>query len=643
MEPAISDQLDRNTSTSQKSGRLEALHLLYKNNILGLGVTQIVALILVFGFEHPNDMTQRLIWLCAMTAILAVRLTDYFCYVTARKRSQADLYSRFIKRFSFNLVLTALAWSVYGIWFHETATFVSNISTVVILAAFAGGSVNFLSSNRILAVTYSTLVLLPYSVVLIFSAASGFHMFGWLGAFFTFVMCGSAFNASHFTKQAIAHKYQNQHLISHMEKEIEDRTKQLDRLSRFDSLTNLLNRYGFLKALKRVQIENEHYSLMFMDLDGFKSINDRLGHAVGDDLLQQAAARLMSSLNERDLVGRWGGDEFLVLTLDREGLEQKANGLIEDISRPYVINRMNLSIGVTIGVAHYPEHGRSYDLLIQNADIAMYQQKKAEKGQVGFFSQAMYEKYTRELTLKDQLEDAILNNHLELYYQPIFDARTKEVVSFEALCRWQLDGEFIPPDEFIVIAEQHGLIQSLGNWVLKRACEDSVSLSQMYPSAAIGINVSVIQFQDDEFVELIEVVLAEVGVSSANIHLELTESVFATDKGGLLKRIERVREMGIKVSLDDFGTGYSSLSVIQDIGVDVIKIDRAFINNIFKNGSAIIGAVAHMSQSMGQGVVAEGVETQEQADQLIANGIYHHQGFLYNKPMPLSELMARHC
>ncbi|TDP01263.1 putative bifunctional diguanylate cyclase/phosphodiesterase [Marinomonas balearica] len=630
-------------SDSSHSERREVLSLLYTRSLVGIGAALVLAFVLVFGFDHPFDMAQRLIWLAVMTTILMARVVDHFCYVFAVKHNQERIYPRYIKRFSICLILTALTWSVYGVWFHETSTFVSNISSVVILGALASGSVNFLSASRFLSAAYSTLVLLPYSIVLIFSSTASFHIFGWLGIFFTSIIFANALSASRFTKQAISHKYQNLHLISHMENEIEQRTKQLDHLSRFDSLTDLLNRYGFLKALKHIQKESRHYSLMFVDLDGFKSINDRFGHAVGDDLLKQTAERLKHLLNDSDVVGRWGGDEFLILTLDQEKLEEKANGLIQKLSQPYLINRMSLSVGATIGVASYPEHGDSHSALIQNADIAMYQQKKIEKGLVGFFNQTLIEKYNRELMLKKKLDEAIRNNSLELYYQPIFDARTNEVVSFEALCRWQLNGEFISPDEFIVIAEQHGLIQALGNWVLKRACEDSASLSQAYPNAAIGINVSVIQFQNDEFVDLIEKVLAETGVGSSKIHLELTESVFATDKGALLKRIERVRDMGIKVSIDDFGTGYSSLSVIQDIGVDVIKIDRAFINNIFKNGSAIIGAVVHMSQSMGQGVVAEGVETQEQADKLIANGIYHHQGFLYNKPVPLSELLKQNC
>ena len=621
--------------------KYESVYLLYKNNRVGLYVTLILSFVLVFAFDHQRDMDQRLIWLVVMSVIVLARFIDYRLYISTPNTEKAHRTSEFLTRFSVGNLSTALGWGAYGIVFHDTSSFITTVSTIVILASLAGGSVNFLSSNRGLAIAYSALVLFPYSLLLTVSESSGFHIFGWLGVFFSLVMVSSAISVSRFTKQAISHKYQNLHLISNMEKEISQRTEQLDRLSRFDSLTNLLNRYGFLKELERIQNKSAQYSVMFLDLDGFKSINDRLSHSVGDELLRQTAERLKGLLSQSDVVSRWGGDEFLILTQDTENLRAKAERIISEISKPYPVNHMSLSIGVTIGISSYPEHGHSYDVLIQNADIAMYQQKKTEKGRVSFFSYEMHEKYNRELYLKDSLDEAMDNNDLELYYQPIMDVRTNTVASFEALCRWTLNGETISPEEFIAVAEQHGRIQRLGCWVLRKACEDAALISEVYPDAAIGINVSLIQFQDDEFVELIEQVLEETQVTASKIHLELTESVFALDKGSLLRRIERVREMGIKVSLDDFGTGYSSLSVIQDIGVDVIKIDRAFINNISKNGSAIIGAVAHMSQSMGQGVVAEGVETQEQADRLIASGIYHHQGFLYNKPMPLSELIEK--
>jgi EAL domain-containing protein (putative c-di-GMP-specific phosphodiesterase class I) len=307
------------------------------------------------------------------------------------------------------------------------------------------------------------------------------------------------------------------------------------------------------------------------------------------------------------------------------------------LSEPHHTENSVLSVGATIGIALYPEHAKTEDRLIQSADMAMYYQKKQGRSTVGVYSEQMDELYSYELRLKDALTKAIEQQQLRLVFQPIVSSKNSRVVAFEALLRWQLDDDNIPPDEFIGIAEQYGLIHEVGAWVLKAACLQARKWSLEQP-LAVCVNVSVIQLQDEHFITVVDDALSHSSLPGELLHIEITESVFAADTSIISNRIKQLQNRKIKVSIDDFGTGYSSLSVIQDLAINMVKIDRSFVNKMNTNGHAIISAVMHIASSLDFLVIAEGVETEAQAKELQKLGVHFLQGYHYAKPIEVEDI-----
>lgn len=321
----------------------------------------------------------------------------------------------------------------------------------------------------------------------------------------------------------------------------------------------------------------------------------------------------------------------------------KGQEMIASVSAPYDIQANRISIGATIGVAFYPLHARNEVELIQLADTAMYYQKKRTPSTVGIFSDELGYKISREQKLKARLADAIEDNELRLVYQPILNTKDQSLFAFEALCRWQLDGEAVAPDEFISIAEQYGLIRKLGAWVLNQACVAARKWqmsSEHHQQIAVSVNVSILQMQDEKFTEIVQAALAQSGLEAGALYLEITESIFASDMEKLLQQVLALQKMGVKVSIDDFGTGYSSLSVMQDLAVNLVKIDRSFINKIDTNGKPIVNAVMNIADGLHFKVVAEGVETPEQMAKLASLGVDYLQGYHFAKPMEESDIAS---
>jgi EAL domain-containing protein (putative c-di-GMP-specific phosphodiesterase class I) len=304
---------------------------------------------------------------------------------------------------------------------------------------------------------------------------------------------------------------------------------------------------------------------------------------------------------------------------------------------PHCIDNSVLSVGATIGIALYPDHATTEDSLIQSADMAMYFQKKKARSTVGVFSEQMEKIYSHELYLKNELTKAIENQQLRLAFQPLVIASNHNVFAFEALLRWQINGDNITPDEFIPIAEQYGLIHEIGAWVLKNACMEASRWDKSL-QLAVSVNVSVIQFKDENFINIVEDALFASKFPAELLHIEITESVFSEDTHSILNQVKRLQTQGIKVSIDDFGTGYSSLSVMQDLAVNTVKIDRSFVNNLNGNGRPIISAVMNIASSLNFLVVAEGVETKEQAQELAKLGVHFLQGFYFSKPIEIEDI-----
>jgi diguanylate cyclase (GGDEF)-like protein len=619
--------------------------LLYGNAKAGILVTLFASSMLVFGFQTPAIQTHKYVWWAVMSLLMLIRIIDVYYW---RKNKNGSNYNanKAVTRFISGTLVSGFMWSIYCLYVAQHTSIEELASMIIVVSALAGGAATVLAGHKLTAMSYALIMLGPFSLVLLLSSEQYQQVLGLLGLGFSVVMMITAKKSADFTLNAIRLKNENATLVNQMEQKVAQRTAKIYELSNLDSLTGLYNRSAFMHHLHE-QIEVSEKSgisiaLLFIDLDGFKKINDTLGHETGDKVLQQTAKRLEMFRDEQHLLCRWGGDEFLIAFMgaDQVMAISYANKVIDKISEYYDFESNRLSLGATVGIALYPQHTTKGEELIQLADTAMYCQKKSSPRSAGLFNKEMGQRIFRENKLKTGLTEAIDKQQLRMVYQPIVQATSHNVVAFEALLRWDFDGENVPPDEFITIAEQYGLINSIGNWVLQQSCIaaaqwlDTCKISQ--PS--VSVNVSVLQLHNANFIEFVESALTAAKLNPEKLTIEITESIFSNDKETIFHRIKELQAIGIKVSIDDFGTEYSSLSVIQDLAANTIKIDRSFVKKLNTNGLAIIKAVKQMASSLGYAVIAEGVETQQQAEILSDLGIKTLQGYYFSKPLELSDV-----
>lgn len=612
----------------------DAAVLLYGNAVAGILISLLTSSFLVFAFSDPLTDSFKQMWWWGMSFLLLLRMMDVIWWKTKLKNTEFDGRKAVI-RFVIGVNPTAIMWAVYLVYITKNNSGIELTSTIIAIAAMAGGSATVLAAHKYTAMFYAFVLLSPGSIALFLSDEYAFQLLGILGFVFSILMLILSKKSADFTYHTLFLKNENAVLIHHMEEQVEQRTQKIYELSNLDPLTQLFNRTAFLSQLKlMIATSKKPFALLFIDLDGFKKINDSIGHKAGDQILKQTAVRLKECSLDKHILCRWGGDEFLIALedTDKTSAVEKSNQLIKILSEHHNTENSILSVGATIGVALYPEHASTENRLIQLADMAMYYQKKKARSTVGVFSEEMEKLHSHELRLKSGLINAIDNQQLRLVYQPIIQSKNYEIAAFEALLRWQFEDENIPPDEFICIAEQYGLIHEIGEWVLKSACLQA-SEWNTDKHIAVCVNVSVIQLQSEQFISIVDDALSSSSLSAELLHIEITESVFASDINVISNQIKRLQAKGIKVSLDDFGTGYSSLSAMQDLAVDMVKIDRSFVNKINSNGNAIISAVTQIASSLNFLVIAEGVETEEQAHELLKLGVHYFQGYYYSKPI----------
>ena len=430
--------------------------------------------------------------------------------------------------------------------------------------------------------------------------------------------------------------------------EIHEAAEQLDHLAHHDPLTGLPNRLlfddRFAHALDQAQREQEPCLLMFLDLDGFKVVNDTMGHAVGDELLRVVSDRLKGILRQSDTLARLGGDEFVILAsgANLAYASYVAQKILDTLRKPIRLAGEEISVSGSIGISVYPDHGTDPNSLMRAADIAMYVAKTEGRNGFHFYSEDMSTHTHERMHLEQGLRRAIDANGLDVHYQPQLDLADRRIVGVEALVRWQKeDFGAIMPARFIPVAEDSGIIDKLGRWVLKRACSEIVGLTDRTGrQLRLAVNVSPRQFMRDDFVATVHEVLDEVGFPADALELEITESTLqSTERSrGILGAL---KQLGISISIDDFGTGYSSLSVLRDLPVDRIKIDQSFVVELphRKEGLAIVEAVVALGHAMGMGIVAEGIERDDQADTLRRLGCTEGQGFLFSRPLSFDELL----
>lgn len=412
-----------------------------------------------------------------------------------------------------------------------------------------------------------------------------------------------------------------------------------DMLTRLPNRTLLNDRLN--QALTHARRNKTNLSVMFLDLDRFKMINDTLGHIVGDHLLQAVAMRLRHCLREGDTLARLGGDEFTLLLPEvksKHDAELIANKIIKSLKMPFKIDNHELFVSTSIGISHYPEDGETIESLIKHADIAMYSVKGSGKNGYQFYNNNMMEAYSNHLSLENDLRRALEKDQFKIYYQPQINIETNEVFAMEALIRWQHpDRGLISPSEFIGLAEETRLIKQIGNWILRNACAELRKWRDMgLNTVRIAINVSSIQLEQSDFVEFVLSVLSENEIPGEFLEIEITENTLMHDTDDGILKLRELSSHGIKIAIDDFGTGYSSLNYLKRLPIDTLKIDQSFVRDMSNSeeDSSIIKAIIAMARGLNLNIISEGVETRAQLEQLRSWRCKNMQGFLFGKPMP---------
>lgn len=625
-----------------ESIKRERIEYLYSNALQGMFAAFFVATVLVFGFNEKTSF-EKILWWSAFTFSLLVRGVDYYLWKIQKESESALL------RFRIGTTSTALIWAFYGIYFYPSLGFYELAVAMVVLSGMAGGATTVMAGDRYTVHSYIFLLIVPFSLTILADQGSQYSLFGLLGLCFYLVMAAIGQKTINYISDSIELRLQNQSLIESMETEIQARTLENKKLLQRDTLTGLLNRSAFLEEFQRWSVNtnpqqnNLYYALFFIDLNEFKPINDTLGHKTGDQVLIEFSKKFDHILGHESLSCRWGGDEFVGIKrlVDPLEVHQYAQWMSSFLKDTVKVESLSLEVGAAIGISRYPQDANNIDDLISYADMAMYVNKIDKTRKYVLFDKSMADKLSSEFKLSAALKDSIVKNQLITYFQPIIKSEDEKVAGLEALIRWNYQGQFITPDKFIPLAEKNGFIVDLGYWVLKNAIEEVKKLGPEFSHLFLSVNVSITQLQDKHFVNNVVKILKETNFSAKNLHMELTESVFSSDRKHLTDKLTQLQALGVSVSIDDFGTGYSSLSLMHTLKVDKVKIDKSFVAKINEGGIDVIKAVVSMAKAFGYEIVAEGVETQLQCEMLKTLGIQYLQGYYFSKPHCMKEIKEK--
>lgn len=442
-------------------------------------------------------------------------------------------------------------------------------------------------------------------------------------------------------------------VLNRYNEEIKANHEELHRLIYRDELTGLANRKCFLEKVQSLIDMNrteDEFAIVFVDLDGFKKINDTMGHPIGDIYLCEVGMRLTALLGEEDVLGRFGGDEFAILLQhvhEKEDLSRYINQFREALNQPYEIDTYRIFSSASFGVSIYPKDARLITELLKTADAAMYKAKEKGKNAIQFFKKEMKEEVLLKIELENELADATDRNEFFLVYQPQVDLVRKRVRGFEALLRWESPNRgIVPPNDFIPVLESTGLIIPVGDWVLEEVCKKiSDMMLKGIMDFCISVNISSLQIQEDTFVDGVKRLMEHYDIPKNTLELEITESVFALNTDGVIAKMNALKAMGIIIALDDFGTGYSSLSYLRLMPIDVLKIDKSFIWDLEKGNKEqkIVGSIIDLVHDMDILVIAEGVESEFQYEYLEEKKCDYIQGYLVSHPIKSTQMEEIIC
>jgi diguanylate cyclase (GGDEF)-like protein len=653
----------------------DAAELLYRH-----GVGSILVSILAssgLAFISIGQVPSRLLeaWWLLITLVLVLRGIDILHFHKIR-----TFWSRpgrlEIQRFASGLIATAALWAAFPLAFLRELNQTGRAYTTIILCGMVGGSATVLAPSKTLSFVFCAFLVLPTSILFLSFPGSENTFLGILGCVFFAVMYASSRITNRATMTAVRLSRANEALLAAREEErqrtkaanlelktaetalnqslenrIQARTADLEKemgekegyakelayLASTDALTGLCNRVTLTKRLSstlaRAEAAGQLVAVLFLDLEKFKEVNDVMGHVAGDGVLQVVAQRLLHRLPPSVQLARWGGDEFVVALAGVDSADvaiDLASDLSKCLCNPIEIDSAMVKIDATIGIALFPDHGRTESDLIRAADMAMYAAKEEKRSKIRLFDQSLSDRLKERHLLERALRDAIDNRALQIVFQPIITASTGECETLEALVRWN-DPERGPvsPTEFIPLAERGGEIGALGRWVLAEACRQAASWPG-HRAPSVSVNVSAVQIESGTLPMDIADALKGAGLSPSRLSLELTESVFAGDRRHIIPTLSTLRENGVRISLDDFGTGFSCLADLGRLPIDQLKIDKSFVESIDTDSGPIVKAIVTTAQTFGLEIVAEGVERATQAERLIGLGVHYLQGYLFS-------------
>ncbi|WAC48652.1 bifunctional diguanylate cyclase/phosphodiesterase [Asticcacaulis sp. SL142] len=627
-----------------KSAYGNLLPMLFVNVAAALGATWVL---MHAGFAAA------IYWFGGMIFLSLLRLAGLQRFNALLRRAlitkKSDL-TQWKKYYGVGLCSSGLLWVILAcdvvLGVSGTASVSAKYTLIIIISSLAGGATGVTAALKREGRLYISILLLPASVALAV-ANSGDIVIAGLGIVFWVVMLVGHKNNHHILRQSYELQHENSNLIhslrtlnSSLEAKVVERTVALKEIAHKDALTNLLNRRGLMEWAHQTLDENPglRLAVLFLDLDRFKQVNDALGHDVGDHVLACVSRRIHEQLFSDSVMARWGGDEFVIAVPlksgDTEHLQHLPSLIIEAAGMPVMLNGEEIKLGVSIGYAIYPDDDPSFTNIIQAADLAVAEVKRTERGGVLAYSETYAEVQRRRYDLSRALAKAIGTNELSLVYQPIVSAKTGRVVAQEALARWNhpLLGQ-ISPDEFIRLAEDTDRINALGEWTLTEACRYAKSWSSDASHVKIAVNVSIKQMVRGHFDLKVVQILNATGLSPSRLQLEVTESVFDDEHMEMvLSCVKNLRDLGVDVHIDDFGTGYSSLSRLHRFQVGAVKIDRCFVNELSGKGRVVIESTVMIARQFGFEIIAEGVETVEQAKALYEIGVDEFQGYYFGRP-----------
>jgi len=581
-----------------------------------------------------------LLWFSAVNGLSIARIGLLLRFNTLNSNSKVPVIWEYIT-LGISVISGAL-WGSLAIWFFPVNDISYQIFTTFVIAGMCAGAVTTLSSMLSSSFSFIMLAMIPLigQFFLIESAIS--NAICAMAILFTVMIMLTSNKLNKIIRESLLIRYKRM---------LAEKTIQYQ--AYYDELTNLPNRRFLIERLKheidRSVRHKKSGAVMFLDIDRFKTINDSLGHAVGDDLLQQVAMRLSKRMRKIDTIARLGGDEFIILVSEVSDEKTEVTTTVDNIAKQvlklfeqaFCVGEHEIHVSVSIGIAIYSLDEASPDELLQKSDVAMYEAKEAGRNTSKIFMPEMQQTVNnRQIIVKD-LHRALSDDEFELYYQPQVD-ENNIVFEVEALLRWNHpDKGIVTPDKFIGIAESNGLIINIGEWVLKTACRQFSKISA-HNNVTVSINVSPRQFEEPSFVDTIKSVINETGINPKKLRLEITENMVLKNIEETIEKMQLLKSIGICFSIDDFGTGYSSLAYLKRLPVDILKIDKSFVLdvNTDPNDAIIVETIIVMARHMQIGVVAEGVENKDIFEFLKSKGCEKFQGYLFGRPVPLDELIT---